>query len=688
MAAETESLSEFQETPQGSAERWKREISAAKKAIATAHSEGRTALDWYLNKKDLDSSPSRLSLFTMTVQVQKSVMYGQVPKALVARRYADADDDVARVAATIQERHLNSDIESDSDTYAQALDSCLDDELVPGMCQARLRYVREMKKEPVPALGVDGEPLPLDEEGKPVGQVAAEAYEKDVLHREAVEVDWVPWDEFLYSPCRNHSQLRWQGFLAKMGVDALVKKFGEVGKSIPLDANTPKESSDRERQAADPWRRASVWEIWDKDTKRVYFYVENFDSVLTPLDVPKEQRHADGGVLDPLKLEAFFPAPEPIIDNTTNSAYISRPDFAFTQDQYRDLNLVCAKESQLLEALKVAGLYNEEFKTDLTTLVKAGPNDMIPVHNWKVFAEKGGIEANIAWFPLQQVVATLDKLGEKKAALISDIFMTTGIGDILHGQGSDVGVTATEQALKAKFGSVRMRKKQLRFAKFATDILRIKGEIIAKHFDPKTILERSNIMNTADADKAEAAVALIKSDWACYRIEVKPEAISLADSASLKQQRGEWMTSFAAFFTATAPIAQQSPASVPFLLRIAQWSLAPLEGSSTVEGEFDRMIAAAEKAAQAPPPSAQPQQPDPGDAMKLQTQMLKGQQDQEKIKAELQADGIRTQMEVAADKQREWDQAEANNWERQRQNSLLEARRSQTEAAKPNGGVQ
>jgi len=150
----------------------------------------------------------------------------------------------------------------------------------------------------------------------------------------------------------------------------------------------------------------------------------------------------------------------------------------------------------------------------------------------------------------------------------------------------------------------------------------------------------------------------------------------------MKQQRGEAIQALAAYFSSVMPIGQQSPTSIPFLLRIAQWSLAPLEGFSTIEGEFDRMVAAAERAAQAPPPQAQAQ-PDPSAMVKLQAQAMKGQQDLAKVKAELDADMVRAQIDVQTHAEQEKNQAYWNNWERQRQDAMQTARESQRTVPKP-----
>jgi stress-induced morphogen len=105
------------------------------------------------------------------------------------------------------------------------------------------------------------------------------------------------------------------------------------------------------------------------------------------------------------------------------------------------------------------------------------------------------------------------------------------MSDIMRGQASQQ-TTATEQAIKARFASVRVQSMQDEFARFCSDTQRIKAEIISKHFEPQTIIERSNIMRTPDAQFAEQAVQLIKDKFSEYRITVNPDSVSLTDFAA------------------------------------------------------------------------------------------------------------------------------------------------------------
>jgi hypothetical protein len=84
---------------------------------------------------------TRLNLFTANTQTLRSLLYGKTPQVDVARRFADSEDDEARVASEMMERILNTDLEKDSDTAAEAFRQALDDRLLAGNGerQGRLR---------------------------------------------------------------------------------------------------------------------------------------------------------------------------------------------------------------------------------------------------------------------------------------------------------------------------------------------------------------------------------------------------------------------------------------------------------------------------------------------------------------------------------------------------------------------
>jgi hypothetical protein len=222
------------------------------------------------------------------------------------------------------------------------------------------------------------------------------------------------------------------------------------------------------------------------------------------------------------------------------------------------------------------------------------------------------------------------------------------MSDIMRGQAAG-SATATEQRIKAGFASTRVQTAQDELARFATDGQKIRAEIIAKHFDPETIIKRSNIALTPDAQYAQAAVALIKSNWAQYRLVVRPESIALPDLAGQKQEGVEFLTALSGFMQAAKGM---PPASLPFLLEMLKWAMARFRGASTIEGVLDKAIDAATKAAAAPPQSPPPDPRMQAQQFKAKADMAQTQMDMQQATMEHQMDMQKLVAEAARDRQK------------------------------------
>jgi hypothetical protein len=640
MATEADNQEQdFDDTPEGIAKRWTVEFKAARKSVERWHTQGGNVVKRFLDDREgtSDSENSRWNLFWANVITQSAMLYGQTPKISVTRRFADAKDEVARVAAEILERILNGDIQRDGDNCASALELALSDHLLVGFASVRARYVVDTETEDVPAK--------TDDEGNEL----AEGYSEDKKTKEDVETDYIHWKDELWSPARTYHDLRWRAWRNEMSKKEIIKRFGSEFKDVPMNAKRASDSSsDDDAQKNTPWARAEVWEIWDKEHKKRLFFVEGYVKILEEMD-------------DPLGLDGFFPSPKPMFTNLSTSKLIPKPDFAMAQDLYNEIDDLSSRICAIEKALRVAGVYDSTAEGVQALLEGGNENKLIPVSNWNMFRDKNGLAGAIDWLPLEAIVATLDKLREYRTELIGTLYQITGMSDIMRGQAAETGVTATEQSLKAKFASVRLQKRQDEFARFASDLQSIRAQIIAKFFDAETILERSNAKYSYDADIAMQAVQLIKSEISCYRIEVKPEAVSMTDFAQLKAERTEFLASVSTFLQAAAPLMQAVPDSMSFLLEMLQWSVAGIRGSSQIEGVLDKAIQQAEMAKQQQAANPQPPPPDP----KLQAVQAKAQADLQKTQADLQAHLIGINAETQANFQRQKDQTMWNIKEQQ-----------------------
>lgn len=636
-------------------ERWNVEFAAAKKEVEPWHKQGRRIIKRFKDEREAaQKGESRWNLFSSNVQTQMALLYGQVPKVDVGRRFGDAQDDVARVAGTILERVLNCDIEDPTDTYALALWHALQDNRLPGMGLCRIRYERDER--PVEAVAAV-----LDEEtGKEIAPAVEETTE---LESESVAVEYVPWDEHLWSPAKTFDKVRWWAFRAEMSRAQLKKRFGDVGARVPLNAKKGRSNDDKK---STPWDRAEVWEIWDKEERKVHWYVEGFNQLLETQD-------------DPLELAGFWPFARPMTANATTDTLLPTPDFKLSQDLYNEIDDLSTRIKKLQEAVAVRGAYDKANKGLQRLLSETVGNELVPIENFSAFMEKGGIAGAIAWMPLEQVVKALSELTGQRLQLKQALFEVSGMADIMRGQADTDGVTATEQRIKAKFGSARLNQIQGDFARFASDLQRLKAEVMSRFYQPETLIERSNIDYTPDRELAPQAVELIKSRFGMYRVEVKPESVSLADFAEQRTEASEFVAGISQFLAAATPLIEKVPTAGPTVLELLGMVVARFNGfGQEAEAIIDKAIAELKQAQAKAAANPQPAQVDP----KVQAEQLKQQGEREKVGLELQADLTRIDAEAQLAASQQQAQTVANVQEQQAK-AVIDVQKARAMPQKP-----
>ncbi len=584
---------------------WVKEFSAAKKSVSKWHKEGEKTVQKFLDDRrgdlnDFSENTTRLNLYHANITTLMSMLYGRIPKVEVDRRFADADDDPARVAGEILSRMLNTDIEEAGEDIASVFRNCLQDRLIPGLGNARVKYEFEEK---------DGQ-----------------------IHNEWVDIVYTYWKDTLWSPARTYSELRWKAFRSYLTKEQVKERFPDCDiNKVSFTSKGPmaKGRYDKEDET-NP--QAEIWEIWNKTTRQVMYWTEGYEKMLEIVE-------------DPLELEGFWPDPPPLIANLTTTRYMPRSDYAIAQDLYTEIDELETRITMLTRACKVIGLYDKKQEGLQRMFTEGVENDLIPVDNWAMFAEKNGLVGVVQWLPLADIVNAVDTLTQKQSEKIQKLYQITGMNDVMRGAATQASarVSATQRQLEANYGSIRIEALQNEFARWVSDIQALKAEIIAKHFQPYCILQQSNIRMTPDAVHAEAAIKLIKAPGASrWRISVRPETLAIADYAQLKQERTEYIMGMSQFLQSSAPIAEQMPESVPFLMKMLKWGMAGFRGSSEIEGVMDQEIAKMEK--MPPKPKTDPAQAKAqADMQKTQMEM---QMRQQEMQAEMQRDQQKHQLEM------------------------------------------
>jgi hypothetical protein len=270
-------------------------------------------------------------------------------------------------------------------------------------------------------------------------------------------------------------------FVARFGKDKL-KAFQDKKKS-----GEPADGGDGATNYKDHLARCYVWEIWSKERKTVDWFVEGY---------PETLDHKD----DPLGLENFWPFPRPMVANLTTSKFLPTPTSCWrrisTTESIRwRAGSICwrtrsgSRASTTRPTTGQAAARGEGPQRSLSGRCLGGVRGEGRDQGRGRLAPAGPDRRSVG-----QAARVPD--GEDRAAL-------SGHRHVRHharaGQPADDRHRAGDQgALRL----VRVQSMQDEFARFCSDVQKIKAEIISKHFEPQTIIERSNVMRTPDAQLA------------------------------------------------------------------------------------------------------------------------------------------------------------------------------------------
>jgi hypothetical protein len=574
---------------------WVTEIEYAEKELKKFHERARKVARRYVDERDaVDSMNKWFNLFYANTHIMRAALYSQVPEPEIKRKYLDYNDQIGRVAANILQRATTPDCDDPRDTFDAAIRHAVIDRLVPGLGQVWLRLETETEDKELDDSILEtqpeaGEGLPDAEQpsnsgfktqNAPDDQPSKTTYKSITDQR--VVVDYVYWEDFIWSPCRVWEERRWVGRRVFMSRAELRRRFGDkIGNAVPLTKGSRGTMSDSYPSPITPENqslmRAKVYEIWDRDKREVVWLCREYPQLL---DSKK----------DFLELTGFEPCPTPLFANNSTSNTVPRPDYYMVQDQYSELDTVNNRISLLIQACKVVGVYDRAAEGVQRMLLEGFDNTLIPVDNWAMFAEKGGVKGQVDWLPLEQVTNCLQRLNESREIIKGQIYEITGIADIVRGA-SKASETLGAQEIKAKFASIRIKDIQDDVARFVAEVLRIKAEILVKHYDPEILIRKSNILRTDDAQMADPAVQLLQSEEGFeWRIVVTSDQLAQADYDMEKKDAIELVTAISGYFQQIAPIIQAKPEATPLFATVLKWAVSKFKGARDIEGMIDRAL--------------------------------------------------------------------------------------------------
>ena len=501
-------------------------------------------------------------------ETMSPALYNTTPRPDVRRRFKD-DDEVARAGGLVLQRVLEFLLDNnlqDSPHFDTIIEQALLEALVVGRGVVRFRY---------------------------------EFSGEQRIESEGISAEIVAWQRFRHSYAKQWKDVSWVAFQHFMTREQLRENFGDIANRLPLNVSSAEADHNEDEES---WQGGEndegqkylgqVWEIWDKNSRKVYF--------ISP-DLPEQMlRVAD----DPLRLSGFFPIATPLMFFPKISSLEPVPLYAAYEGQARELNRITLRIARIIEALKVRGFYDSTVG-GLDRVLEADDNELIAAENVVAMQQGQTLDRSIWLMPLNELVLVLQQLYTQRDQIKQIIYEITGISDIIRGS-SSAYETATAQEYKNQWGSLRLRRLQKRVSMFVRECLRVMGEI-ATRMQPETLIKMTGLPFPRQAEQQQAQMmiqqlqgqagqlqmmaqqdpragqqlqalegqmkqyqaVLNKPNWEAilqflqnsvvrnYRIDIEANSTIEPEAAEDGQKLGEFLNAFAQFMNGIAPLVQQ-----------------------------------------------------------------------------------------------------------------------------------
>lgn len=501
-------------------------------------------------------------------ETMSPALYNTTPRPDVRRRFKD-EDQVARAGGLVLQRVLEFLLDNnlqDSPHFDTIIEQTLLEALVVGRGVVRFRY---------------------------------EFSGEQQIENEGVSAEVVAWQRFRHGYGKQWKDVSWVAFQHFMSANELEENFQELGKRVPLNVNSNEADHSEMDDSLSGWeqdegaaRLGMVWEVWDKVSKKVYFFSPSLpDKFLRVVD-------------DPLNLSGFFPIAAPLMFFPKISSLEPVPLFAAYEGQAKELNKISVRIAKIIDALRVRGFYDSTVG-GLDRVLEAGDNELIAAENVVAMQQGQTLEKSIWLMPLNELVLVLQQLYTQREQIKTIIYEITGISDIIRGA-SSAYETATAQQFKNQWGSLRLRRLQKRMIMFVRECLRVMAEISCR-MQPETLAKMTGLQYPHQAEQQQAQqilqqmqgqvqqlqmmaqqdpragqqlqqlqgqmaqhqAILNKPNWEQimsllgdsmvrnYRVDIEANSTLDAEAAEDGQKLGEFLNAFAQFMNGIAPLVQQ-----------------------------------------------------------------------------------------------------------------------------------
>jgi len=513
------------------------------------------------DRKDGDVD-TKFNILWANTQVLAGALYSKTPKPDVRRRFLDKDP-ISRDAAAVIERGISYTL--DSYDFDGTIDSPLNDYLVAGYGQVRIRYVPYFGK---------GQPQPIepDESGKYLYNGEEVEPDENGMHApeeivyQEITCEPLEWKKFRWDHlAKRWEDTNWACIDHYMTKEELKENFGKIASKITLT-----HSENGKKEGAEEETHTLVHEIFDKKKRRIIVVSEGYKA--GPIEIRE----------DDLNLVGFYPFPKPMFATQVSGTMFPRPDYIFYQDQAEELNRVTARIDKLVDALRVRGVYDQSFE-ELRNVLQTDDGQLTPVKDFAARFDGKSLDSVFLTMPLADIANVVQNLYQQRDQIKATIYEITGIADIVRGS-TNPNETLGAQQLKGQFADMRLTRRRNKVNAFLRDIVRIKAEILAEHFEPMTL----RLMTGVDVN--DQIMEILRSDvLRGYKIDVETDSTIATDAGEEQANRLDALNSLSTFLAQAVPAVQGGFIQPEIVKELALFGIRGFKHARQLEDVIERM---------------------------------------------------------------------------------------------------
>lgn len=560
------------------------------------------------------------NLLFRNVKIRLPYLLPYIPTVIVERENKD-EDKPAKYAAMMLERIANSSIKKLN--LNSTLNSIKLYAELYGLATAWFRYEQKTATRPVEVMN--------EETG--VVEVADEEY----VESESIVADVVNPCDMFFDPKKTIEEIKWVARRMKLTREDFKKRFPDVDEgNYSFDAPVGEDEAGQVKadkkditRLPDDSDVCEVYEIWDKKTKKVYFYCPTIgngsDDLLGVEDYP---------------CNIDFPCAMPLMyDEYPNTIYTPSRHSQFLE-QYKQVDATTESMNKIIPTLWVNGFYAKDLVGIEKAFTKDNANAMVGIKIPTELLAKfpnATLKDFVVIFDRAAQVNTLTNLYDIRERIINDIQRGLGIIGLMEGQ-TNVQEGVQTNKIKGSFGTLWVQEDQKCVANYVVRFFTLYLSMVAQMFEPQSLISESTIYEIDDyrqyeqqvaaaqqqalqtgmpvempENPFEAAVALLKEDYQRkIRLDIATEDTKAYVDAEYRQQLVELQSSIMENLTQFGNVATDHPEFAPLFKSLMMQNVRAHRVGKQFEDEVEKGIDFAIESIQrqAAQPPQQPQ-PDP-----------------------------------------------------------------------------